>query len=185
MLSLEDIKFADSSGLRLGSERIALRAFTQDDVPNVAELAGDPRVAATTTHIPHPYTLAHAQQWIAGHAEQQEAGKALHWAIVEQETGQLLGAISLEISVQDATAHMGYWIGTAYWRQGFGFAAAKRVSLWAQKLGVEKLAARCLASNQGSIKILQRCGFVQEGLLKSHVRRGGIRQDMMCFGRMA
>jgi len=39
----------------LHTQRLTLRPFRFDDVPDVHRMAGDPRIADTTIAMPHPY----------------------------------------------------------------------------------------------------------------------------------
>lgn len=164
---------------------ILLRPLGVADAESLAKIADDVRVAATTTNLPHPYTLQDAKSWIKSHEEQRQKRSALHWAITETNNHRVVGVISLEISLRDRLAHLGYWLGCDYWGRGWGTQAAQKISRWALSAGFEKIAARCLSINIGSIKVLERCGFSQEGLLKSHVIRQSVRHDVLCFGLLS
>ena len=49
----------------LETERLLLRAPRASDAKTIADLASDRRVAENTARIPHPYSLADADEWIA------------------------------------------------------------------------------------------------------------------------
>ena len=57
----------------LRTERLLLRPFRRDDIPELVPLIGAREVAATTRSIPHPYTAADAEKFISA---SQEAGAA-------------------------------------------------------------------------------------------------------------
>lgn len=161
---------------------LILRPFVASDASPVAALAADRRIAEMTLRVPHPYSFQDAQQWISDHPAHQQAGEELNWAIVRASRGELVGTIGLAFHLGHRRGALGYWIGAPYWRRGYASAAAMAIVRFAFAAGVEKLTAECLASNVGSIAVLRRCGFEQEGLLRGHHRRQGIRQDLRVFG---
>ena len=59
----------------LHTQRLILRPFEMADARDVQRLAGDHAIADTTLNIPHPYEDGMAEQWIATHQPQFEAGE--------------------------------------------------------------------------------------------------------------
>jgi RimJ/RimL family protein N-acetyltransferase len=49
----------------LTTARLRLRAPQREDAPAIAVLANDRRIAENTARIPHPYTLADAEGFLA------------------------------------------------------------------------------------------------------------------------
>ncbi len=47
---------------------------------------------------------------------------------------------------------------------------------------MQRLSARVHAGNIRSVRLLERIGFRQEGLLRGYVQRDGERRDCMLFG---
>jgi RimJ/RimL family protein N-acetyltransferase len=93
---------------RLEGERVALRPFGLDDASEVQRLAAAPEIAATTLGIPHPYPDGAAQEWI----ERQAANPAMHhFAVTLSGSGELIGAIGLDIEEAHGRGELGYWIG--------------------------------------------------------------------------
>ena len=54
--------------LLIETPRLALRPFELSDARRIAYLAGDYQVAKMCGRVPSPYSVAHAEEWIAGHA---------------------------------------------------------------------------------------------------------------------
>ena len=78
----------------LKTDRLLLRPFTQDDAAAVRHLAGDARIADTTTEIPHPYPAGAAEAWISTHGEEYAAGISAIYAITLRDNGKVIGAIA-------------------------------------------------------------------------------------------
>jgi ribosomal-protein-alanine N-acetyltransferase len=79
----------------LFTERLTLRPFLPDDAFDIERLAGMREIADTTLTIPHPYPHGAAAEWILTHTPAWENGSAATFAVVETETGRLLGVTSL------------------------------------------------------------------------------------------
>jgi RimJ/RimL family protein N-acetyltransferase len=78
--------------------------------------------------------------------------------------GQVAGTIgSWE---QDGRQFVGYWLGRDFWGRGLATAALAEL---VQELPMRPLHAFVAASNAGSIRVLEKCGFV-----RAEERHGGI-----------
>jgi [ribosomal protein S5]-alanine N-acetyltransferase len=65
---------------------------------------------------------------------------------------------------QDGTVEIGYGINPAYQNRGYAAEMAVAFSTWvlAQPI-VERVTAECRTDNAGSIRVLEKAGFVQVG----------------------
>jgi [ribosomal protein S5]-alanine N-acetyltransferase len=168
----------------LESSRLLLRPYRADDAPAVQRLAGDRRIADTTTTIPHPYPDGAAEAWIATHTNDFEARKQATFAVTLRSTGELLGTVSLlDVSVVHARAELGYWIGAPYWGQGYCTEAVCRLIPFAyEELGTTRLVARCFARNEASARVMEKSGLRREGLLIQHTLKNGRFEDVLLYG---
>ena len=89
----------------LTTRRLILRPFTAADAPDVRRLAGDPEIADTTLHIPHPYGPGIAETWIATHDNSYAKGTGAVFAVTDRAGGELIGSVGLVID--PATGHAG------------------------------------------------------------------------------
>ncbi len=167
----------------LHTERLILRPFHLDDAPAVQRLAGARQVADTTANLPHPYPDGEAERWISTHAPRFAAGEAAIFAISLQPSGELIGAIGLEINRQHARAELGYWIGVPFWNQGYCSEAGRAVLEFAfQALALNRVYAFHLHRNPASGRVLQKLGMRYEGRFRQHMRKGGVFEDVECYG---
>ena len=170
----------------LETERLLLRPFQQNDSPRVHELAGEKQIAATTLNIPHPYKEGDAGKWISTLPEAFDSGTAVTFAIDLQAESQLIGAIGLELNRRHERGEMGYWIGTAYWGNGYCTEAAKAVLTYGfEVLGLHKIHALHMATNPASGRVMAKIGMSQEGFLKEHFKKWGTFTDYHEYGILA
>ena len=168
----------------LHSPRLTLRPFALGDAADVQRLAGDARIAETTTTIPHPYPDGAAEAWIHEHESFFAAKKLLTLAVTRREDGQLLGTVSLlDWHEAYARAELGYWIGAPYWGMGYCTEAVTTLLRHAtDKLKITRVVGRCLTRNKASERVMLRVGLSPEGYLPKHVLKNGRHEDVSLFG---
>lgn len=183
-LPLTDLPLPSSQPV-LETSRLALRPFAMDDAKLVQQLAGDREVAATTRLIPHPYPDGLAEAFIGSLPEQYRQGSGATFAITLQ-SGELIGAISLQFQWDDQHAEMGYWVGKPYWNRGFCTEAAHRVLQFAfGPLDLRRVFANYLANNPASGRVLSKLGMRQEGCLRQHRWKNDRFEDLVLCGILA
>ncbi len=146
-------------GAALVSSRLCLRPLRSDDSALLHRLINDWDVARHLGSIPFPYPRAELESWIARTAEDRAAGRAWHFAIARREDGRPIGVAGLTRE-DGRTARLGYWIGRAFWRNGYASEAAARLVRHAfDDLGFETLVAYVADDNEASVRVLERLGF--------------------------
>lgn len=167
----------------LETKRLLLRPFFPSDAEVQQILANDREIAANTRTIEFPYPEGAALKWIEQHADMWKNGKSAIFAICLKSTGELTGAIGLEISEQDQNAELGYWIGRDYWGQGICSEAAREVVRFGfETLAVNKIHAHHMTRNPASGRVMEKIGMKKEGLLRSHIRKWGVFEDVAFYG---
>ena len=165
----------------LTTPRLRLRAFTQADVPALTRLANDRAVAQTTT-IPFPYTETHAQEWIATHAPAAERRERMIWAITAASDGRLMGAIELRFRSARHVGELGYWVGKAFWGQGYMTEAARAVMAYGfREADLYRIQARHWHNNPASGRVMQKLGMTYEGTLRAAARRWDEYLDVLMY----
>jgi RimJ/RimL family protein N-acetyltransferase len=139
----------------LATARLRLRAPQRDDASVIAALASDRRVAENTARIPHPYTLADAEDFLR-YLEESETETAFAITLADD---ALIGICGLLMKPRK-TPEIGYWLGAPYWGHGYATEAARAVIDYAfEDLGLERLEAGARVSNPASRRVLEKCGF--------------------------
>ena len=130
---------------------------------------------ADNTHIsdflldrfPSPYTLADANNWIEMMKDQHPV---LNFAIEIE--GHVAGVIGLEpgADVYRKTSLLGYWVSEDYWGRGIATKAVKLISNYAfADLDMIRIQAGVLSNNPKSMRVLEKAGFVKEGIMKNAI----------------
>jgi RimJ/RimL family protein N-acetyltransferase len=156
---------SDEESLRIDcpvlvTERLVLRGPHDDDVPELAELANNRRIAEMLARMPQPYGVAEARAFIAKSRERRSAGCA--YAVTLAETGAFIGCAGLNMT--DRGLELGYWIGEPYWRHGYATEAAHAlVDLAFRSTRIEDLHVSCRVINPASRRVIHKCGFQYAG----------------------
>jgi RimJ/RimL family protein N-acetyltransferase len=149
----------------LATARLVLRAPQRTDAPAIALLANDRRIAENTLRIPHPYSLADAQAFIAG-------ADMIEDEIVFLVTlaGTVIGACGLA-QLDGRTPDIGYWLGAPFWGKGYASEVARAlVDYGFGDCGHTVLLAGARVSNPASRRVLEKCGFRWTGVGLYRVR---------------
>jgi [ribosomal protein S5]-alanine N-acetyltransferase len=124
---------------------------------------------------------------IKRYAEDLRSDQGYAFLIVRYTDGALVGGLTLA-NIRRGVAQagsIGYWIGLPYIRQGYMSAAVRAVIPFAfASLQLHRLEAACIPTNTGSIKLLEKTGFVREGYAREYLCINGTWQDHLLYGQL-
>lgn len=167
----------------LTTERLVLRPFDERDAPDVQLLADDRAIADTTLSIPNPYEDGMAEEWIAQHRSQFEAGTRAVFAMERSADRELVGAISLTIDRQVRKGELGYWVGRPFWNAGYATEAAQRIVEYGfQDLELNRILAKHFVRNPASGRVMQKIGMQKEGTLREDTIKWDRFEDLHIYG---
>lgn len=150
----------------LETSRLRIRPYSDADIAELLPLIGTREVAATTLRIAHPYTEQDARDFFE---LAKEPGK-LWLAITLRADGRQIGGIGLRIEPQHQHAELGYWLGVAYWGQGYATEAAREMLRYGfEELGLHRIFATHFKHNAASGRILKKIGMHYEGCQREHL----------------
>jgi ribosomal-protein-alanine N-acetyltransferase len=159
---------------------IVLKELKPGDEQDLVKYASHPDVARfLRDSFPYPYTLRDAQRWI--HYVNHIA-KGYFRAI--ELNNEVVGCIGVELQadVFCKSAELGYWIGQRFWRKGIMTHVVKKTIEHAFfNMDIVRLYANVFEGNIGSVKVLEKAGFVQEAVLKDAVYKNGVYLDQLIF----
>jgi RimJ/RimL family protein N-acetyltransferase len=164
---------------------VMLRRLAETDIPAVTASVQDPQIPHWT-RVPSPYSEDDARQYVRHVEEAWRAGGEACLAIVDTQSGDLVGAIGLVIEWQDKKAEIGYWVAASARRSGVATRAVHLLSCWAfSDLGLYRLEIVPDVENEASIAVARACGFAAEGVLRGNTLVKGRRGDSLLFSLLA
>ena len=136
-----------------------LRPWSKDDIEAAAAIANDA----------DPYTVADARAWFE---RQQGFGPGMQFVI--EVDGQVAGGIGLERLGGDFShaMHFGYWLGRALTEHAFA------------NFDILRLETKVFGPNVASMRVLEKCGYIREGLLVKGVMKSGNVYDLVAYGKV-
>ncbi|HEY9657869.1 MAG TPA: GNAT family N-acetyltransferase [Allocoleopsis sp.] len=164
----------------LETDRLILRPLNSADAPAIQEKVSMMAIADTTISIPHPYPDGEAECYITRQLDASEAGYAITFGLERKSHSGICGILEVrEIEQEHAQAELSFWIAAEFWGQGYMSEALKPVIAFGfNHLRLNRLYAYHMLRNPGSGKVLQKNGFVQEGVLHQRVRKWGVFEDV-------
>ncbi len=167
----------------LEGELVRLRPLGEQDVPMLFRWYSDPDVRHWSYFTEDPPGLA----TLDAHRERFELIRddpaQLLWCI-ETMDGRPLGDLALqEIQPLQKRADLAVSIGEkSYWGQGYGSDAIRLALRFAfDELDCRRVTLVVDCDNARAIRAYEKCGFVQEGVLREHRLRYGEPVDMLAM----
>lgn len=130
---------------------VVLRDVVADDVPTLYEHQRDPDAAEMAAFRSRDRE-AHSAHWTKILADETVVAKAI------VADGDVVG--SIVTWPHGADREVGYWIDRAHWGRGIATAALAR---FLELVTERPLTAFVATHNKGSIRVLEKCGFVPAG----------------------
>ena len=156
---------------KLQTPRLILRDYEPFDLMDIQKYASDPEVVEYMEWGPN--TLEDTSRFLADVLKQGRKMPRMNYemVILEKESNKAIGAVSLRVqSLEHKQADMGYVLNRNYWGTGIMTEAGKAMLEFAfNKLELHRVWAYARTENAASIKVLQKIGMKQEGLLREHL----------------
>lgn len=96
-----------------------------------------------------------------------KAGRELTWLMELKDTHKVIGEIVLYDFRLKKQADIGYRINKDYWGKGFApEAGLAMIKVAFEEMELNRLQIRCFTNNHGSVRVAQKLGFSQEGMIK-------------------
>ncbi|MCW5580665.1 MAG: GNAT family N-acetyltransferase [Luteimonas sp.] len=165
------------------ADGVRLRAWRPDDLDALVLHANDEQVSrGTSDRFPFPYTMADGEAFLSGRVLDLSGP-----VFAVEINGEACGGIGARRFQGERAvgAEIGYWLGRTHWGHGVMTRVVERFAPWVEEaLGVLRLQANVLDFNIGSARVLEKNRFVEEGVLRSAVRKRGRLHDLRVFGRV-
>jgi len=161
---------------------IALRPYRYDDLDDLVVAANHPEITPyLRDHFPYPYLREHGEWWLTEGMRQLGS----HSAITLND--RCIGGISVVFGVAEAhlSGEIGYWLGRPYWGRGYATEAVrqKTAEVFATT-DLVRIAAHVFAPNTASMRILEKCGYELEGILRRSIIKNGNIMDSHVYAKL-
>lgn len=159
----------------------SLRRFLYGDASALAKHGSNYKIARNLRDsFPHPYSIEHARAWIQ-YVKEHESKTRFAIAHNEEAIGEI--GFVRQLDVHRFGAEIGYWISEDHWGQGIGSKALSLVSQYAfDEAGMVRLFADVAEHNVGSCRVLEKCGYQLEAVLRNHIYKEEQFFDQLVFG---
>ncbi len=158
--------------MELKGTGFTLRGWRQDDAELLQKHADNPNISAfLMDRFPHPYSIKNAVRWV-NQMLRQEPKTTFVIAIDDK----LAGVIGLELrdDVYKRAPLLGYWLAENFWGRGICTEAVKLLSGYAfDKFDIVRIQATVFGNNPRSMRVLEKAGYVKEGVLKNNIYKNG------------
>ena len=167
----------------LRTARLHLREVRSGDAADLFAIHSDPEVMRYWSHVPWTM-LAQAHEKIAQIAVQRATLPLMAWAIADNATDRLIGTTALfSIDTDQARAEIGYNLARQWHGKGLATEALQAVFAHAfQTLRLRRIEADVDPRNGPSRRLLERFGFVEEGLMRERWVVNGQICDSLLYG---
>jgi RimJ/RimL family protein N-acetyltransferase len=89
----------------------------------------------------------------------------------------------LQTDVERVSAEIGYWLGEVHWGKGIVSEALEAVTAESFRLfDLTRIFALPFADNPGSIRVLEKAGYVREGTMPRSTIKEGVIRDQLMYG---
>lgn len=153
-------------------EKCILRKWRANDLQNLVKHANNPKIAENMRDaFPDPYTIEEGKKWLRF---SKKTNLGHNFAITIND--EAIGGVGLEVGmdIERISAEAGYWIGEEYWGQGITASALKGLLEYGfNNLKLERIFSTPFDHNIASRKVLEKNGFVLEGIMRNSVKKTG------------
>ncbi len=167
-----------------GHELVVLRSITEQDVPVWFAYLSLPAVYEHTS-----WSLSSAAELMpyAIDPDPSSPNSMLRLAVASRTSGALVGTVGFHsVSARDRRAEIAYDLAPEMWHKGIATYLVEVLVRWAHsQAGIIRVQGTVLQTNARSEAVLRRCGFQDEGLLRSYRMVRGVPGDFRMYSHIS
>ena len=160
---------------------VELRPWTDQDYEALAHICNHIDRTYLSDTIPNPYHLEDAKEYIAL-ANQSEGQTGIYRAILND--GKIVGNISVvkKKDIRKKDSELGYYLGKEFCSRGIMTEAVRQIlSLSFNRLDIIRISAYTFAENIASQRVLEKNGFIKEGIARNSFFKNNQIHDEFLF----
>ncbi|CAF3377494.1 unnamed protein product [Rotaria socialis] len=164
-----------SSHYKVDAELYVTNQLTHEDIPSLIKYLNNQIIHVNTLNIPYPYTTKDGENFIEK-VKSASVDSTYFFTIRLNANNELIGACGLYRSVKNKTiATIGYWLGEPYWHRGLMPKVVKKIIeiIRIEWKNLVRIEAHIFSWNKASMRVVEKCDFEFEGILRKLVHKDG------------
>ena len=159
-----------------------IRKWRISDAKNLADALSNKNILKNLRDgLPYPYTENDAKDYINAMLSADEYNAFAYAVCVNDKAVGSVGVFRQE-NIHKRTAELGYYLSEEYWGKGIMTDAVHRLcDIVFEKTDIIRIFAEPFAFNAGSRRVLEKNGFLLEGIMKSNAEKNGEILDMALY----
>jgi [ribosomal protein S5]-alanine N-acetyltransferase len=166
----------------LETERLALRKITKDDANSILKYLSNEEVMKYYGLEPFK-SINDALDEISWYESIQSSKSGIRWGITLKEQGVVIGSCGFHNMVSNHfRTEIGFELSKEQWGKGIAFEAVEAIiSYGFQQMNFQRIEALIEPPNLSSQKLVEKLGFIKEGLLRSYEFTRGKFDDLYMY----
>ncbi len=169
--------------IRFQLSKCLLREWRRGDEPSLVRHANNRNIWLNVRDtFPHPYTRSDALDWV-----RLASTEGLNLVFAIDIDGFAVGAVGLRPGedINRLSTEIGYWLGEEFWGRGIATEALAAVTEYAfTTLGMARVYAEVFEWNAASMRVLEKCGFEREGVLRKAAMKDRKLIDQIVYSKV-
>lgn len=164
--------------------KVELRDWTSAFKQDLINICNSVDRSFLANRLPYPYTEESADWWL-GMVSEHDGKDGVFRAVLAD--GKIVGNITVEqkSDVYCKDGEIGYLLLTEYWSKGIMTEAVRQICDVAfSELDIVRITGLVYAPNVASQRVLEKNGFVREGLQRNAVYKNGQIYDLVLYGKL-
>ena len=177
------MNFSSEGNMRLAFGEYMIRSWCDTDVEPLQKYANNRKIWLNLRDVfPHPYTIDDARWWIE-HASQEAPERSFAIASAEEPIGGI--GLIFGDDVHRHNAELGYWLAEPFWGRGIMTGAVCAFTEYAfREFSLNRIYAEPFAHNLASVRVLEKAGFLREGVLRASVVKDNTILDQIVYAKL-
>ncbi|HWO74634.1 MAG TPA: GNAT family protein [Bacillus sp. (in: firmicutes)] len=166
----------------LETDRLILRQVTKDDASSLLKYLSDQEVMKYVGLEPFK-SIEDALDEISWYQSIFEKKTGIRWGITIKNNGEVIGSCGfLKVVSQHYRSEIGFELSREYWGKGIASEAFEAIIRYGfEEMNLQRIEALIEPPNIPSQKLVERHGFIREGLLRNYEFTGGKFDDLYMY----
>ena len=166
---------------------VALRDAAERDIPEILIAHQDDPQLYVRLGLDRPPSGAELGRQVEEAVSERRSGTRARLTILEQSSHDFRGRIVVHnVDWDNARAELGVWVIPQERGKGLARVALRLAAGWLfESCGLARLELLTEPDNEPLLRAAAAAGFIREGVLRHHARRGKARQDMVILSLLA